>query len=138
MNTRGLALNFIRKRNLTVVSTVDSQSKPESAVIEFAVTPDLELIFDTFSTSRKYKNIQKNRNVAFVFWASDKTVQYAGVASELRGKEIERYKNIFFAQSPHSKKFEKLKVIRYFKVVPKWIRFADYSARPWKVSEIRM
>lgn len=49
-------------------------------------TDDLELIFQTPNTSRKYTNLQNNKHVAVVFGWSKKdfiTVQYEGVAREV-------------------------------------------------------
>ncbi len=61
-----LVLDFIRKQKLAVISTVGNKGIPESAVLEFGETEKLELVFDTFTTSRKYKNLQTNKNVSFV------------------------------------------------------------------------
>jgi hypothetical protein len=50
-----LVYNFIKQHQLGVVSTVGSDDKPESALVGIAVSGNLDIIFDTLKTSRKYK-----------------------------------------------------------------------------------
>jgi hypothetical protein len=60
-------LDFLGENKLTVISTVDSQNnKPEAAVVAFAEKENLELIFGTSNTSRKYKNIQIEKTPHFI------------------------------------------------------------------------
>ena len=67
---------------------------------------DLELIFDTFTSSRKYKNLQKNNNVSFVIgWDDNITVQYEGIAQEVKGEEAEKYKQIYWEKNPEAKRW---------------------------------
>lgn len=133
-----LVLDFIRKHTVAVVASVNTDGKPEAAAIEFSETENLEIIFDTFATYRKYKNLQANPRVAFVIgWDEDITVQYEGVARELKGDERAECQNIHLAKLPGSAKFANLEVIRYFKVIPTWIRYADLAANPWEMFEIK-
>ncbi len=46
---------YIKKNKYAVLSTVSKDQSPESAIVGIAVTPDIEILFDTLSTSRKYK-----------------------------------------------------------------------------------
>lgn len=134
--TKKLILDFIRKQKIAVISTVDSSGKPESAVLEFGETENLEIIFDTFGTYRKYKNIQQNKNVSFVIgWDENITVQYEGEAYELSGEEMEVYKQTYFTKNPKAKKWETREDIKYFKVIPTWMRYSDLNVNPWKVVE---
>jgi|SRR3989344_3346379 len=132
-----LIREFIRKHTLAVISTVTDQNTPEAAVIEFGDTDTLELIFDTFSTYRKYNNLQHNTHVAFVIgWDENITVQYEGKAYELVGEEQKTYKQIYFAKNPKAKKWEKKPEIRYFKVIPQWIRYSNLNVDPWEIHEV--
>ena len=138
MNKKRFILNFIKRHKIAVISTVNAKNKPESAVVEFGQTDNLELIFDTFSTYRKYKNIKRSPYVAFVIgWDEDATVQYEGKAVELLGKDLEGYKKKFFKKHPDAKKWERFKQIRYFKVIPTWIRYSDLRKYPWDVVTLR-
>jgi hypothetical protein len=68
----------------------------------FAVTPQLEIIFDTVKSSRKYPNLKKNPQVAWVVGcATETTVQYEGIAQELANEnELAKYKTTYFEAFP--------------------------------------
>jgi general stress protein 26 len=63
--TEEFIYDFISKHMYAVLSTVTPNHFPESAVVGFAVTKDLKIIFDTVTTSRKYQNLLKNPAIAF-------------------------------------------------------------------------
>ena len=138
LDKKKFLFDFIRKYKIAVIATVNQDGKPEAAVLEFGETENLELIFDTFSESRKCKNIQNNRNIAFVIgWDEDITVQYEGEAFELtHTNELEKYKQAFFKKNPEAKRWERRKGIVYFKVIPKWIRYSDLRVHLWKIFEV--
>ncbi len=130
MEKKDKILNFIKKQNLCVISTSNKNGKPESAVVAFSETDNLELIFGTFYTTRKYKNLQGNKNVSVVIgWDADVgiTVQYEGVAEEMKGRELDSCRDINLKKNPYSKKYAFEKEQRYFKIKPKWIRYSDFE-----------
>lgn len=135
MNKKQFLYDFINKRKLTVLATVVPDGKPEAAVMEVAVTPELELIIDTANTTRKYANLKRNPHIAFAFgWEEWDTVQYEGIASELVGEERERYRKIFLAKHPDAIKWDALPETTYFKVTPTWIRYTAMDQEPWVVT----
>lgn len=137
MNKKKFVFEFIKKHQIAVISTVSPENKPEAAVIEFGETNDLELIFDAFENSRKVQNIKQNNNVAFVIgWDEDITVQYEGKAFELDGNELDKYKKIYISKNPKVKKWENIPGIKFFKVVPTWLRYSDVNKNPWEIFEI--
>lgn len=122
-----------------MLSTVNSTKLPESSVVEFSQAPALEIIVDMFVTTRKYRNLQTNPYVALVVgWDEDKTLQYEGVASELKGKEEQKYRKMYFRKLPASQSFEKHGELRFFKIRPTWIRYSDFSAKPWDIWEMKL
>lgn len=130
--------DFLHRHSIAVLSTVTEENKPESAVVQFGDTENLEIIFDTIKTFRKYKNLQQNNRVSFVIgWDEDKTIQYEGNAIELNGEELELYKQQFFEKLPDVQQYEVREGIAYFKVIPTWIRYTDLTIYPWKVSEMK-
>lgn len=142
---KSLILDFVKKHTLAVISTVSAEGLPEAAVIEYGETDNLELIFDTFDTSRKYKNLQKNNKAAIVIgWDENITVQYEGEVFEMSGEEIGKYKEAYFVKNPHAKKWENHEEIKYFKVIPRWIRYSDLNklvhdqVPPWEFFEINL
>lgn len=132
--------DFIHKHKIAVLATVDKSGQPEAAVVEFGDTEDLEIIFDTLAEPnyRKYNNLQKNPSVAFVIgWEDDITVQYEGQAREIKGQDIDKYKEIFFQKNPKAKKWDSSPEIKYFLVKPKWVRYSDYDGKPYKIVELK-
>lgn len=128
--------DLINQNKLAVLSTVTSENKSESAVVEISARENLELIFDTLLTFRKYKNLKNNRHVSVVIGLEPATIQYEGIAAELEDKELEECKQIHFQKFPEAIKFEKLG-IRFFKIIPKWIRYTNVSKQPWEVFEVK-
>lgn len=118
-------LNFILQHDLCVLSTINQENLPEAAVIKFAITNDFEIIFNTYNTYRKYKNMQSNPNVAVVIGGEKGiTIQYEGKVVELDKKELEKYQSIFHQK--HSKShWHTHPQTRFFKIIPKWLRYSD-------------
>jgi hypothetical protein len=52
--------NFLNSHKLAVISTVNEDTMPESAVVGFGQTKALELVIGTDNSFRKYKNLIKN------------------------------------------------------------------------------
>jgi general stress protein 26 len=49
-----------------VLTTATKSGQPQAALMGFAVTPKLEIIFDSVRSSRKYSNLKENPRVAWV------------------------------------------------------------------------
>lgn len=134
-----IILDFIKKHKICVLSTIHKDGSPESAVVEFGESAELEIIFDTLKTYRKYKNLKENPKVAVVIgWDENVTVQYEGEASELKGEEVERYKKFYFDKNPEAQRWENDEGITYFRIIPKWIRYSDLRVHPWEVFELKL
>ncbi len=128
--------NYIHSRRYAVEATVNSAIRPEAAVIGIAVTSALALVFDTKKTSRKYRNILQNPHLALVIgWDDETTIQYEGIAVELTGEKLVEAKKIYFAKFPDGIEREKWPEIVYLMVVPRWIRFSDFSGQEPRIQE---
>jgi len=127
--TTDFVYNFIKQHTLAVISTSTRENPPEAALIGFAVSRELEIVFDTVKTSRKYKNLLQNPKVALVIgWDNETTVQYEGIATELSGDEEDRYKKIYFSVYPDGReRAVTWPHIVHFKVTPKWIRYSNFN-----------
>ena len=135
MDKKKFLYAYVNKRMLAVLATIGPDQVPEAAVMEFGQTENLELIFDTLNTTRKYANLKQNPKIAFVIgWEEGTTVQYEGVAKELEGVELATYKKIMFAKNPAFAKWENLPGMTYFKVTPKWIRYSAMDQPPWEIT----
>jgi len=90
---------FMNRESLAVLATAADTGQPEAALMGFAVNRELEIIFDTVKTSRKYPNLKRNPRVAWVIGCTTEvTVQYEGLAQELEGPELAKYQQTYFAK----------------------------------------
>lgn len=133
--------NFLKSQPMATISTIDYQTgKPEAALIAFAELPSLELVFETFYDSRKYKNLQHNEAVALVIgWDAEKhqTLQYEGVAREVTVSDIPLYRKVLAQKdTPCSEEFLLHPKVRFFTVRPTWIAFSDYTKPHPRVIEL--
>jgi hypothetical protein len=77
--------DFMAKHRLGVLGTICDRGTPQSALVGIAITPRLEIIFDTLKSSRKYSNLVSRPPCSFVIggWgAGEQTVQFEGEAKE--------------------------------------------------------
>ena len=133
-------LDFIKKKKLAVVSTINFKGISESALVAFSETDKLEIIFGTFKNTRKYKNLQNNKNISLVIgWDEEEniTIQYEGLANEVKNKEFEECRIIQLNKNPNSKTYAFEKEQRYFKISPKWIRYSNLSKEIEEIFEIK-
>jgi len=127
---------FARQHHFCVVSTVSAARAPEAALVNFAVTDDLELVFFALQETRKAINLRRNPHVAIVIgWENGKTLQYEGVADEPSGSELKRLKTVYAAARPDVGAQMRWPGLTYFRVRPKWVRMSNYG-RPWSVEEL--
>jgi len=127
---------FMDGERLAVLSTARKDGRPEAALMGFAVTPEMEIVFDTVRSSRKYPILKENPRVAWVMGCTTEiTVQYEGEAKELEGEELARYKKVYFAKFPDGPARESWPGIPYFVVRPKWVRYCDYNPGTRRIEE---
>ncbi|MBP9852199.1 MAG: pyridoxamine 5'-phosphate oxidase family protein [Candidatus Pacebacteria bacterium] len=124
---------FLGKHQVGVVSTIHANSQgTESALVGFAETDNLEIIFGTSNQTRKYKNIKANPHVSFVVgWTSIMgTIQYEGIAKELSPEEVTSIAPIMIQKNVDNGKYINSENQVYFSVKPTWIRFLDNDGNP--------
>lgn len=135
---KDLVYQFINQQKLGVVSTVNLLNKPEAAVVGIAVSVNLEIIFDTVKTSRKYQNILHNPNVALAAgWDEEVTVQYEGIAEILgTSDEADNLREVYFRAFPDGReRAETWPGLVHVKVSPKWIRYSNFN-EPQVIEEL--
>jgi hypothetical protein len=82
---RAAICSFMEQHRYGVISSMSEGGIPQSALVAIATTPELEIIFDTIRSSRKYANLIQHASCSFVVgWAGEQTVQFEGVALEPR------------------------------------------------------
>ena len=134
--TKGDLCDFIAGCKLGVLSSIAADGSPQSALVGLAVTPDLEIVFDTVKSSRKYKNLTARPRCSFaVGWSGEQTLQYEGEATELREAELKRFQEVYFRAWPDGPARLSWPGIVYFVVRPRWIRYSDFDRTPPLIEE---
>ncbi len=128
---------FMAQCRLGVLGSICDEFSPQAALVGIAVTPRLEVIFDTLRSSRKYPNLVARPACSFVIgWAGEQTVQYEGEAKELESPELQRYQEIYFSVWPECRAHLNWPGIVYFVVRPRWIRYSDFDQNPPLIREL--
>lgn len=136
MLDRAGVFEFIRKRKLGVMSSTGPGGQPQSALVGIAVSAELEIVFDTVKTSRKYPNLKSDPRMAIVIgWESEQTLQYEGIAVEPEGEELARAQRIYFVAWPDGVGRQQWPGIAYFLVKPLWLRLSDFDTG--RIEEMR-
>lgn len=138
-------MEFLKSKQVAVISTVSSDGQPESATIYFIVKEHFTFYFMTKNFSRKYKNLETNPHVALVIGTENTpvTAQIQGTAekitdpaeSDTRLKELMEsiFKNDYVAPLFQMEPPEKNEVVVY-KITPSWIRWLDLRSEKEKVT----
>jgi general stress protein 26 len=130
--------DFLNRHKLAVISTVNSKELPQSAIIGFGQTKDLAILFGTDNSSRKYMNLGHNPHVSLAVGGDTaETIQYEGIARELKDEELDLIKKNYWQKNPHAAAHHKNPGERYFIVQPTWIRYTDLRIEPWDITEIK-
>lgn len=128
---------FLAGNRYGVVSSIAEDGTPQSALVGIAISPELEIIFDTLKSSRKYRNLIARPDCSFVVgWSAEQTVQYEGIAKIPHGSDLEHFQSIYCSTWPEGRTRLQSPEIIYFVVKPIWIRYSDYAQIPVMIEEI--
>jgi hypothetical protein len=134
---KGDLLKFMAGFRHGVVSSVAADGTSQSALVGIAVTPDLEVVFDTLRSTRKYRNLKVRPQCSFVIgWGGEQTVQFEGVAVEPEGDERVRVQQAYFAVWTDGPSRLSWPGLTHFCVKPRWLRFSDFDQRPPLIVEM--
>src|SRR5271154_6575718 len=134
--TKAELFAFLLSCKLGVLGSISPEGLPQSALVGIAVTEELEIIFDTVDTTRKYRNLTANCRASLVFgWEGERTGQFEGDVFRPEGDELARYKAIYFAKWPDGPARQSWPGITYFVVRPRWIRYSDFDQSPPRIEE---
>ena len=135
MTDRAELVALLRRFRTGIVSTIAATGAPQSAIVGIAVGDDLELVFDTLSTTRKFANVTRDPRVAVVMGEGELTVQIEGRANVPTGGELARVQAIYFAAWPDGRERAAWPHITWVRIRPTWIRVSDYAASPPAIEE---
>jgi len=130
--------DFIRGQRHGVVASRAGGGAPQSALVGIAVSPALEIYFDTTAMTRKAANLRADPRISLVIgWDDERSVQYEGISDEPKDAELAALKAIYFAAWPDGPSRESWPGITWFRVRPTWIRFSDFNRAADAVRELR-
>jgi PPOX class probable F420-dependent enzyme len=134
---RSQFVEFVCQRGLAVVATRGPDGAPQAALVGIAATDRGELLFDTASSSRKYRNLRAFPRVAAVIgWEDEVTVQCEGDADVLTGAERERCLATYVHQYPDGRERARDPSIVLVRIRPDWGRLSDYRPDTFGAEEI--
>ena len=126
----GQILQFLRKHRIMVQASVADTGAPQAAVVGFAVSDTLEIVFDTLESSRKYHNLAANPRVALVVGWDEVTCQLEGLVDFPSGSELERIRECYFVAYPDGRDRLAWPGITHARVRPTWWKYSDFSSEP--------
>lgn len=134
-----LVRQFLSGRYSGVLATADAASNPHAAVVYYSLQDDFSLTFGTKTETQKYKNIEENKQVAFVVYNEKEqtTVQVIGHVEVIDDEDARQnvINHMFTASAERSARelppAEKLLAGEYvaLRLVPMVIKMAVF-ARP--------
>jgi general stress protein 26 len=120
---------FIRQHRLAVISTTSPEGEPQSALVGIAVSPQLQIVFDTLRSSRKYRNLTADPRISLVVgWEDEITVQYQGIAVEPQGQALRESRDLYLEVWPDGVERHRTPETALFRIEPAWIRFSDFRS----------
>jgi len=148
--TREFIYDQIRQFRLAVLATTSGDHQPEAAVVGIAITNDLEIVFDTVRSSRKYRNLIAQPKVALVIgWKNETTIQFEGDAVELglvgeAGRvdagarmDADAYREVYYAVFPDGRdRATTWEGLTHFVIRPRWIRYSNFN-EPVRIEELK-
>jgi len=134
--TREQVLAFLRQHRLAVEATVAPDGAPQAAVVGFAVSDDLELVFDTLTSTRKYLNLCADPRIALVIGWDERTAQIEGLVDFPTGAELTRIRECYFVAYPDGRDRLAWPGITHARVRPTWLRYSDFTREPPFIVEL--
>lgn len=123
----------MRSHSWAVQASAAPGGAAQAAIIGFAVTDDLQVVFETLASTRKVRNLRQDPRIALVVggWdaGDERTVQYEGTADEPRGAELERLKATYFERFPQGWSRKMWPGWVFVRVRPVWVRYSDFRRK---------
>ncbi len=130
--------DFIKSEKYAVVSSSNSASQPESALVAFSENEKLEIILATNKDSRKVKNILLNPNVSVVIGLGGDhltTIQLEGTARIVNLEDAGEYAKNHYEKHPILLQHKDDPGECFVVINPVWVRYTNYSTLPVEIFE---
>jgi nitroimidazol reductase NimA-like FMN-containing flavoprotein (pyridoxamine 5'-phosphate oxidase superfamily) len=130
---------FIVRQRYAVVATTGADGQAQSALVGIAVSPELEIYFDTLGDTRKARNLRREPRISLVIgWDNEQSIQLEGSADEPTGTELTALKRVYYAAWPDGPTRESWPGITWFRVRLRWLRFSDFNRADGVVREMTL
>jgi pyridoxine/pyridoxamine 5'-phosphate oxidase len=127
---------FLARHRYGVVSSTAADGTAQSALVGIAVSAELEIVFDTLRTTRKFANLVARPQCSFVIgWDAEQTVQLEGTAELLTGERSRQFLDVYFATWPDGAERLSWPGLVHFVVTPRWVRYSDFDRTPPLIDE---
>lgn len=126
-------LRYMRSHKLAVVGSLGKDGAPQAALVGIAATDDLQIVFDTVSTSRKHGNLLRDARASVTFSGpGEQTLQLEGHAMpvDMNARPDARYLAAYYEAWPDGRERAKWPKIAYWRIAPVWMRYSDYERGP--------
>lgn len=134
---REFLYRFLSQQKYGVVSSIGPDGTPQSALVGIAVSPTLEVIFDTAINSRKYRNFLRCNAFSFVVgWSNEQTVQLDGEIELLSNQKLDEAHRLYCSAWPDGESRLVSPDITLLLARPSWARYSDYSTTPAVIEEL--
>ncbi|MDO8265409.1 MAG: pyridoxamine 5'-phosphate oxidase family protein [Candidatus Saccharibacteria bacterium] len=138
MDNKSAIYDYLKSNKYMTLATSSSEGRPEAATVEYVMDGD-ELLINTYTYYRKYKNLLDNPFVACVITTKhDQTLQFDGRILLLSGEDAVSAKQKMLIAEPDFANFFNDNDTRFFKITPTWMRLRDYTKQPMKVYEFEI
>jgi general stress protein 26 len=137
MPDKNSVLQYLKSKNLCVLSTVSVDGKSESAVMAYMIKDDFTILMNTESSTRKVQNILENNQVSIVVGGinGDPSVQIDATARIADNQQSKDAKEFLLSQNPELANYF-TDTGRFIVITPTWLRWSDYSQNPAEIKEI--
>jgi hypothetical protein len=135
--TRAELVEFLRRYRLAVQASVSAGGAPQAAVVGVAISDACEIVFDTLTSTRKYRNLIADPRIALVIgWDHEITAQIEGVVDFPTGDELARLREVYFVPYPDGRDRLAWEGITHARVRPTWVRYTDFTKDPPLIVEL--
>lgn len=134
-NIKEAVLEFLKENNTIVIATASPEGKPQAATVYYLVDDDFNIYFATGRETDKFKNLQSNKQAAFVVGTGPAviTVQGAGRVQEISDNELSEKGRI--GAELYFKALKEWPVLKlphgglaFFKIIPDQMKFLNLDS----------
>lgn len=128
---------FLTNQRSGVLATADRSGNPHAAVVYYKLDDDMSVLFGTRSETQKFKNLEENKQAAFVVYdeATQTTVQITGRVEFVEDETTREHVLEMMHSSSVSQSAESVPPVgklnagdyKIVRIIPMVIRLAEYS-----------